>query len=101
MAIESCVLCSDGLASRLAEAGAALDSRLAAAEGEAAPAETVEVYAGGERHPAGIYHRTDLRAGQHFQGPAVVAQDDCTTCILDGFAASVDGYGNLILEMEA
>ncbi len=76
-------------------------SRLAAAEGEAAPAETVEVYAGGERHPAGIYHRTDLRAGQHFQGPAVVAQDDCTTCILDGFAASVDGYGNLILEMEA
>jgi N-methylhydantoinase A len=75
-------------------------SRLAAGEGEAVPAQTVEIYAGGEHHAARIYHRGDLRAGQSFAGPAVVAQDDCTTCILDGFAANVDGYGNIIIEAE-
>jgi N-methylhydantoinase A len=29
----------------------------------------------------------------------VVAQDDTTTCIPPGFAARVDGMGNIILEL--
>ena len=44
--------------------------------------------------------RDGLRAGHRFRGPAVVAQDDCTTIVLAGFGAEVDGHGNLILEVE-
>ena len=35
-----------------------------------------------------------------FQGPAIVTQDDTTSCILDGFSVSVDALGNLILSSE-
>ncbi|WP_459615084.1 hydantoinase/oxoprolinase family protein [Bordetella sp. 2513F-2] len=47
-----------------------------------------------------LYRRDDLRAGHTFQGPAIVAQDDTTTCVLPGFAASVDAYGNLFLNQD-
>lgn len=43
------------------------------------------------------YRRTALLAGQRFAGPAVVAQDDATTCIPAGFDAVVDDYGNILL----
>jgi N-methylhydantoinase A len=42
-----------------------------------------------------LYRRQDFLAGQTFTGPAVITQDDCTTCVPPGFAASVDAYGNL------
>lgn len=48
-----------------------------------------------------IYTRAALRAGQRFDGPAVVIQDDATTCVLPGFAAEVDAWGNLVLEDRA
>ena len=48
-----------------------------------------------------LYRRTDLRAGDRFAGPAVVAQDDTTTCIPAGFAGRVDAMGNLLLTLEA
>ncbi len=73
---------------------------LAAADGEPEPIQTIEVYAQGAWQGAAIYRRDDLRAGHRFEGPAVVAQDDCTTIVLDGFRAEVDGHGNLILEVE-
>ena len=47
-----------------------------------------------------LYQRSDLRAGHTFQGPAIVAQDDTTTCVLPGFSASVDEYGNLFLKQD-
>ena len=55
---------------------------------------------GGE-HEAALHDRGDLRPGRHFAGPAIVAQDDCTTVVPPGFAARIDGWGNLILEPEA
>ncbi len=73
-------------------------SRLAEAAGEARPVNTVEVHTGGRPHSAGIYRRGDLKAGHRFAGPAIVSQDDCTTCVLDGFSVTVDNHGNLILE---
>ena len=60
-----------------------------------------DVFFDGRRHKADVYQRGDLRAGHRFDGPAIVQQDDCTTCILDGIAAEVDDYGNLILEQRA
>ena len=75
-------------------------SPLREAAGDAMPIGKTEVHSGGQWHGAAIYRRGDLAGGHHFQGPAIVAQDDCTTCVLDGFTVTVDGYGNLIIEAE-
>jgi N-methylhydantoinase A len=61
---------------------------------------TIRVYMDGRFHDAALYRRADLKAGQQFDGPAVVAQDDCTTCMLPGFHGSVDAYGNLVLTLD-
>jgi N-methylhydantoinase A len=37
-------------------------------------------------------------AGQHVDGPAVIEQEDTTTLVLAGFRASVDAFGNLVIE---
>jgi len=42
-----------------------------------------------------IYLRAGLLAGHAFDGPAVVAQADCTTVIPPGCACRVDEWGNL------
>jgi N-methylhydantoinase A len=47
-----------------------------------------------------IYDRTKLRAGNRFSGPAIVEQMDATTVVLPGTMASVEPFGNLILEAE-
>ena len=39
-----------------------------------------------------------MRAGDKILGPAVIIQDDCTTCVPSGFDVLVDGYGNRIIE---
>ena len=45
-----------------------------------------------------VYDRERLRAGNRFSGPAVVEQMDATTLVLPGMLATVEPYGNLILE---
>lgn len=45
-----------------------------------------------------LYERDRLGAGNAFAGPAVVYQYDTTTLVPPGWAARVDGRGNLILE---
>lgn len=61
---------------------------------------SVSVYYDGASHRADVYARGELKAGQSFQGPAIVTQDDTTTCVLGGFTATVDPSGNLILSRE-
>ena len=75
-------------------------SRLAAASGDPPKIGENEVYLDGTQRTASIYRRADLRAGHCFRGPAIVLQDDCTTCVLDGFVTRVDAHGNMILEVE-
>jgi N-methylhydantoinase A len=75
-------------------------SRLKDADGDAVSIGKVKVHTSGRRHQAEIYRRSDLGPGHSFNGPAIVAQDDCTTCVLDGFTVTVDSHGNLILEAE-
>ncbi len=69
---------------------------------DASPVSTasVPVYYDGATHSADVYARGDLKAGQTFKGPAIVTQDDTTTCVLGGFTATVDPSGNLILSRE-
>ena len=52
----------------------------------------------GQRYEADVFQRRDLRAGQRFDGPAIVEQEDTTTLVPAGFRASVDPYGNLVIE---
>jgi len=45
-----------------------------------------------------VYSREFLKAGNVFEGPAIVEQMDATTLVLPSMTASVDGYLNIILE---
>jgi len=47
--------------------------------------------------PAALYQRERLAAGNIVVGPAVLFQFDTTTVVPPGWAATVDGWGNLIL----
>lgn len=55
----------------------------------------LDVYLDGRSRPIDLYHRASLLPGQTLDGPAVVAQDDCTTVIPPGFSLAVDAFGNL------
>ncbi|OCR22731.1 hydantoinase [Pseudomonas syringae] len=57
----------------------------------------IKVWLDAAYHEVPLYLRSDLLAGQTFNGPAVIAQDDTTTCVLPGFNGRVDVYGTLIL----
>jgi N-methylhydantoinase A len=56
-----------------------------------------KVWLDGEWCNVPVYARASLAAGQQFAGPAVVTQDDATTCVLPGFTGDVDPYCNLVL----
>lgn len=66
--------------------------------GEAKPDRFIEAFLSGTWRAAGIYDRAKLKAGQTFSSPAIISQMDATTCIPEGFEASVDSYGNIILQ---
>jgi N-methylhydantoinase A len=48
-----------------------------------------------------IYERSLLRAGDSFSGPAIVTEYSSTTVISPGDRLSVDGLGNLVIEVTA
>ncbi len=48
---------------------------------------------------AAIYRRQDLLPGMSLQGPAIIEQSDATTVIEPDMTATVDVYGNLIVEI--
>ncbi|MBK3661052.1 hydantoinase/oxoprolinase family protein [Bradyrhizobium diazoefficiens] len=61
------------------------------------PLRSVEVFMDGTFREVPLYQRDALRANQCFDGPAVVVQDDTTTCVLPGFKVTVDHHGNLLI----
>ena len=68
---------------------------------EAAVKGTRTVYFEADRGTeATIFERERLPLGGFLPGPAVVEQFDSTTVVPPGWRASVDGWGNLILEWE-
>jgi N-methylhydantoinase A len=48
--------------------------------------------------PSALYERARLAAGNMVVGPAVIFQLDTTTVIPPGWTATVDGWGNLLLQ---
>ncbi len=70
------------------------------AEGSPQPARMVPVWLDGALRQVPLYLRDDLRHGHRFAGPAVVVQEDSTSCIPGGFTAQVDAHANLHLQAE-
>jgi N-methylhydantoinase A len=64
-----------------------------------APIERRQVYEASrsEMMETPIYVRSDLRPGCRLDGPCLVAEDDTSTMVLEGFALEVDGLGYLHL----
>jgi N-methylhydantoinase A len=48
--------------------------------------------------PTALYERPRLQSGNIVVGPAIVFQLDTTTVIPPGWAATVDGWGNMVME---
>jgi N-methylhydantoinase A len=67
------------------------------AEGEPRSEKLIEVRYDGATGHWPLYRRDALRHGHRLAGPAVIAQDDTTICIPEGFAGAVDAHGNLHL----
>ncbi|MEY9101905.1 N-methylhydantoinase A [Sinorhizobium fredii] len=70
---------------------------LAPAVAPIAPRLAVDAWFDGKAVQTSVYHRTDLRAGHRFEGPAIIAQDDTTTVVPPDFVVDVDEFGNLVI----
>jgi N-methylhydantoinase A len=69
------------------------------AEGPPRAERIVQVWHDGAWHDMPLFLREALQHGHAFRDPAVVAQEDATTCIPPGFDARVDAHGNLHLTL--
>ncbi len=56
-----------------------------------------KVWHQGAAHPAPVYERMLLAAGERVAGPALFEQSDATIWLEPGMAAEVDRYGNLVI----
>ena len=56
------------------------------------------VFFAGRRLATDFYLREQLRPGNRFAGPAVIAEYSATTVLPPGWRARLDGYENLVLE---
>ncbi|MET4221989.1 N-methylhydantoinase A [Bradyrhizobium sp. LB14.3] len=67
--------------------------------GVGAPTRRTEVacHLDGRIHSVPLFHREDFRAGQSLDGPAIIVQDDSTTCVPQGMRINVDEFGNLVI----
>ncbi|MER8767005.1 hydantoinase/oxoprolinase family protein [Mesorhizobium sp. M0968] len=63
-----------------------------------APDSVLSVYLDGAMQSVPCYRRSRLAAGHRLSGPAIIIQDDTTTCIPVEFEATVDAYGNMLLD---
>ncbi len=65
--------------------------------GIAEPERLIDIYLDGMQKRVPLFMRAGLKPGQTFDGPAVIAQPDTTTCVPAGFAGAIDAYGHIIL----
>jgi N-methylhydantoinase A len=56
-----------------------------------------EMWIDGGMKPGAVYDRGRLRAGDRIAGPAIVVEMDSTTLILPDCAATVDRFGNILI----
>ena len=66
----------------------------------ATPERMVEVFTGGRFTSVSLFRREELHPGFTFEGPAIVVQSDCTSCVPEGLSGRVDSCGNLVLHAD-
>ena len=64
------------------------------------PETRVQAYIDGKMSEVPVYRREKLVYGASFAGPAIIGQDDCTTCVPEGFHTHVDQFGNLVINLD-
>ncbi|MGY8904209.1 MAG: hydantoinase B/oxoprolinase family protein [Burkholderiales bacterium] len=62
--------------------------------------ETVRVYANGQWHDAALVVGSDVQPGDRIAGPAIIAEQNATTVLEPGWAASVTVLGHLLVERQ-
>jgi 5-oxoprolinase (ATP-hydrolysing) len=60
-------------------------------------ADTVQLFSGGEWHATALYRRDDMRPGDVFDGPAIVAESNATNIVEPGWQAEVTPLDHLVL----
>jgi len=68
-------------------------------DGSPVPAKQIDVYLDGAWRKVPLYRRADLGHGHRLPSPCVVAQEDTTICVPEGFSGVVDAYGNILLSL--
>jgi N-methylhydantoinase A len=69
-------------------------------DGSPVPAKQIDVYLDGAWRKVPLYRRADLGHGHRLPSPCVVAQEDTTICVPEGFTGTVDAYGNILLSLD-
>ncbi len=72
-------------------------SPIATGTGSPSPRGAVACHIDAGSRSVPLYRREDCLAGQSIAGPAIIAQDDSTTCVPPGMRVDVDGFGNLVI----
>jgi 5-oxoprolinase (ATP-hydrolysing) len=62
------------------------------------PAEMTEVFFQGEKLPTPVFLRSDLHAGDEFEGPAILCEPTSTIVIDPGFHAALSERGDVLLQ---
>jgi N-methylhydantoinase A len=65
---------------------------------ESAKRKPRKIWFNDKAHDAAIWSRAALPVGAKVEGPAVLEQPDATVFLEPGFAATVDKWGNVIIE---
>jgi N-methylhydantoinase A len=73
-------------------------ARVASAEPRAAPPGTRDVYHEGTWRSYAIHQRDNLPIGARLEGPAIIEQSDTTIPLLSGWSATLNPFGNLVME---
>ncbi|MEO0751464.1 MAG: hydantoinase B/oxoprolinase family protein [Pseudomonadota bacterium] len=84
-----------------AAAAPGVEARVPMACGDGAPSAHVPVYAGGVWQDVPVYDRARLDPARAVTGPAIITEPTGTNMVEPGWAARVDGLGNLVLERVA
>jgi N-methylhydantoinase A len=78
----------------------AIGTRRPGDAGTSRPHTTRKVFFGGRAYDTPVYHREKLVTGRPLAGPAVIEQLDSTTVVPPGYRATVEPWGNIILELQ-
>jgi N-methylhydantoinase A len=74
-------------------------SELIAGDGSQAVLRTRPIYFDGAWRESNVYQREQLRSGDRFAGPALIAEYSSTTVVPPGCIGEVDAFGNLVIEV--